>query len=243
MKNKFNYLLLLCLAFTGLQVQAQERLDPYYPYSKFTVGINAGMSQVYGDLGKWHPQLVYKFNVARNVNEWVNLNVDAMHGALNPYSGSKGWTTGVESYNEFTSVALTGNISIGEIFNWPNNWIEKNIYGLYFGAGVGVLNNNITSITNKFKPTDKFPISYYYPGATGGNSNTAFIPVNVGINLHLTRVVMFNACYQICYTFSDYVDGYNFKNVKSNEFNDIFATATIGLHFYIGTTSMSPNRL
>lgn len=243
MKSKINFFLSLCLAAVGLQANAQERLDPYYPYSKFTVGVGGGYSQVYGDLGKWHPQLVYKFNVARNVNEWVNLNVDAMHGILNPYSGSKPYTTGLEATNEFTSVAVTGNISLGEIFNWPNNWIEKNIYGIYFGAGVGFMNSNITSITNKFRPTDAFPISYYLPNSTGGNTNTAFIPMNVGINLHLTRVVMLNACYQFNYTFSDYVDGYNFKSVKSNNYNDMYATATIGLHFYIGTTSMNPNRL
>ncbi|MCW3121039.1 MAG: hypothetical protein JWQ38_531 [Flavipsychrobacter sp.] len=244
MKSKINFLLSVCLAFAGFQTaQAQVRLDPYYPYSKFTVGIGFGYTNIYGDWTTSHPQPVYKVNIARNVNEWVNLNFDLQHGALNAYSARKSWTSGLSSYNEFTSFSMNGNVSLGELFNWPNNWIEKTIYGIYFGAGVGVMNNDITAITTKFRPTDKYGITYYQPGAIKGNSYNAYIPLNLGINLHLTRVVMINACYQFDYTFSDYVDGYNFKSIRANNYNDMYSTITVGLHFYIGTTSMTPNRL
>lgn len=243
MKSKINILFSICLAFVGFQSYAQVRLDPFYPYSKYTFGIGMGYTQLYGDWANSNTQPVYKINVARNANEWVNLNFDLQRGALNDYQPKNNWTNGLSVYNKFTSISVNGNIALGELFNWPKNFMAKTLYGIYVGAGIGYMSNNITNITLKFKNSDKKLITDYDPGNIKTSSKNFFIPANLGINLHLTRTVMINCNYQLCYALSDYVDGYNFKTpAATNEYNDLYSALTFGLHFYIGNISMTPNK-
>ncbi len=243
MKSKLNILLSICLAFAGLQSFAQVRLDPFYPYSKYTFGIAMGYSKLYGDWANSNSEPVYKINVARNVNEWVNYGIEVQRGALNDYESKNTWTNGLSVYNQFYSAALTGNVSLGELFNWPPNFIAKTFYGIYVGAGIGYMHNDITNITLKFKNSDKNLINDYDPGNINAGTNNFYIPFNLGINLHLTRAVVINVNYQFNYALSDYVDGYDFKApTATNQYNDMYSVLSFGLHFYIGPTSMTPNR-
>lgn len=243
MKSKINALLAIVFLCSGYSSIAQVRLDPFYPYSKYTFGLGMGVTKLFGDWPNSNTQPVYKISLARNANEWVNLNLDVQKGALNEFESKNNWTNGLNTYNKFTSVSVNGNVALGELFNWPRNFMAKTFYGIYFGAGVGYMWNNITNITTKFRNSDKKLITDYDPTNIKTKSRNFFIPGNVGIDLHLTRLVIINANYQLCYALSDYVDGYNFKNpTATNEYNDLYSTFTVGLKFYVGEVSMTPNR-
>jgi len=242
MKNKISALLLVCMAAMGMQSKAQVRLDPFYPYSKYTFGVAAGYSTLYGDWQNSNSEPLYKISVARNVNEWVNIDAEFQKGGLNDYESKNHWTNGLSVFNQYTSFSLTGNVSLGELFNWPRNFIAKQIYGIYIGTGIGYMHNDITNITLKFRNADQYLITDYDPNNVKTKSNNFYWPINVGINLHITKLVALNVNYQFNYCFSDYVDGYSFQQpTATNQYNDMYSVLSVGLHFYIGHISMTPN--
>jgi len=243
MKRKIIILLTVCITVASLNANAQVRLDPFYPYSKWTFGVGMGYTRLFGDWPNPVSEPVYKISLARNANEWVNLNFELEHGALSEYEPKNTWTNGLNVYNQFTGGAVTGNIALGELFNWPKNWLGKTIYGIYLGAGIGYMHNNISNITLKFHNSDKSLITDFDPGNIKLKSNNLYIPFNLGIDLHITRLVILNVNYQMNYALSDYVDGYSFRApVATNNYNDLYSTLIFGLHFYIGDVSMTPNR-
>ncbi len=241
MKSKIIILLSLCIA-SFVKTNAQVKLDPFYPYSKYTLGVGVGYSKVYGDMPKSYSQPVYRLNVQRNANAWVNVGLEVQKGALSGYTGKNNWTNGISSFNQYWSVALDGRVSLGEFFNYPQSFAAKTLFGLYVGAGIGYLKNDITNISTKFKKSDKYFITEFDKTNIELDENNIFIPINVGFNLHLTRKCVFNINYQFSYTFSDYVDGYNFKApTATNEYNDMYSVLSFGLHFYMGNVNMNPN--
>jgi hypothetical protein len=242
MKTKFILALLVCLTAVSLNSNAQVRLDPFYAYSKYSIGIGSGYTHMYGDLNMSEQELVYKLNVTRHVNEWVNLTFEGSRGGLSSFETKNRWTNGMSSYNKFLSVAVTGNVALGQFCGVPSSFIMKQLFGLYIGAGIGFMNNDITDISTKFKSSDKQEITELFPGSIMTSSNNYYLPMNLGIDLHFTRSLFINVNYQMCYAFTDWVDGYNFKKPSNNNANDLYSTIIVGLHFYTGQLSMSTSK-
>ena len=237
MKSKVIILLSLCVAACSYS-NAQIRLDPYYPYSQWTVGGGVGFSEIYGNLSHSNSEPMFRINVERNSNMWVCLDLEASHGALSDYEVRNTWTNGLSVYNQISTLALTGRLSLGEFFKFPKNFFCKTIFGLYVGAGVGVMSNHVSNITEKFSYQDKYKITDYDAGDISTNTSNFYIPFNLGFNLHLTRRCMFNINYQFSYAFSDYLDGYDFQApTANNKYNDMFSVLSFGLNFYIGKVS------
>ena len=241
MKIKIITLLSLCVA-SFISSYAQIRLDPFYPYSRYSVGIGTGYSQLYGNLSHTNSESVTRINIDRNVNEWVNWDVQVQHGGLSDYETKNHWTNGLSDLNTFTSVHLQGRLCIGEIFNAPQNFITKTIFGIYIGAGAGYMWNNVSQVNLKFKGTDKLLITDYNANNIKTNTSNFYIPLSVGFDLHLTRRCRFNVNYEFSYAFSDYLDGYNFsKPTATNNWNDMFSVLSFGLNFYIGSVGTGRN--
>ncbi len=234
MKIRLITLLSVCLA-TFTSATAQIRLDPFYPYSKWTVGAGMGFSEIYGNLNHSTSQAVYRANVERNANAWVSLDLELMYGAFSDYETKNHWTNGMNVTNHFAAASLNGRVSIGELFKYPHSFFAKTIFGIYGSVGIGYMNNNISNITLKFKKQDKYLITDYNPNNIKTHSNNAFVPFNLGWKLHLTKRCMFNINYQFSYAFSDYLDGYNFQQpTAKNEYNCMFSVLSFGLNFYVG---------
>jgi len=234
MKVKKIILLSLCFA-ACLQSNAQVRMDPFYPYSNWTVGGGVGFSEIYGNLSHSNSEPVFRLNVERNSNMWVNLDLEIQHGALSDYEVKNDWTNGLSVYNQFTAVDLNGRVSLGEFFKYPKNFLCKTLFGLYAGVGIGFMSNDVSNVTLKFKYQDKYSITQYDPLNISTRTTNFFIPFNLGFNLHMTRRCMFNVNYQFSYAFSDYLDGYDFQApVATNKYNDMFSVLSFGLNFYIG---------
>ena len=227
-------LLFLCLVFF-LRSTAQIRTESFYPYGPWTLSGGSGYSELYGDLNHSNSGLVYFLGGARNINQWVSVNLELMQGTLSAYEMKNHWTDGLSVINQFSAADITGRVSLGEFFNYPQDFFQKIIFGLYAGSGIGYMSNNVSNITVKFKNRDKLKITDFNSSNIHANTSNFFIPINVGINLHLTRRFFFNVNYQFSYAFSDYVDGYNFqKPTATNNYNDMFSVLTFGLNFYLG---------
>src|ERR1700733_4516891 len=102
MVMKFKVIILLSLCFaTCWNANAQVRLDPFYPYSQWTVGAGVGFSEIYGNLSHSNSEPVLRLNVERNSNMWVSLGLEVQHGALSDYEVKNHWTNGLSVYNQY----------------------------------------------------------------------------------------------------------------------------------------------
>jgi hypothetical protein len=227
--------LLSALVATSISSFAQVRLEPFWPFSKYSLGVGIGNSHMYGDLDRSISQPVYVLNFARNFNSYTSVGIEATRGALNSEEYRNHWTNGMSMYNQYTSVNLNGTVSLGQFFKYPSNYLWKNLFGLYFRCGIGVMFNDISNITYKFKNRDRLEIRDYNAKYIKTNEFVPYIPYNFGFNLHLKKNCYFNINYQFNYTFSDYVDGYNFSNPPANNFyNDMYSVLSFNLCFYLG---------
>jgi len=234
MKLKIVILLSLCLA-AFRPADAQIRLDPFYPYSKWSIGAGAGFTEIYGNLSHSNSEPIFRLNVERNSNMWVALGFEVQRGALSDYEVKNTWTNGLSVYNKISTYDLYGRVSLGEFFRYPRSFFAKTLFGLYFGAGIGYMDNNVSNITLKFKHIDKYKINDYSNTNIKTSTSNFYVPFNVGFNLHMTRRVMFNVNYQFAYAFSDYLDGYNFQApTATNKYNDMFSVFSFGINYYIG---------
>jgi len=234
MKMKFITLLSLCIA-TVLTSSAQIRLDPYYPYSKWTVGAGVGFTEIYGSLNHSNSEPTFHINLDRNINAWTYLDLEAQHGAFSDYETRNHWTTGMNAYNQYSAFALSIRMSLGQIFKYPPNFFCKTLFGIYGGIGGGYMFNNLTNITQKFSLQAKYTIDDFNSQNIKTSSSNWYIPYILGWNIHLTRRCMLNVNYEFCYAFSSYVDGYNFQQpTADHKYNDFFSMLTFGLNFYVG---------
>jgi hypothetical protein len=210
-------------------------MEPSFPYGTWTFGGGGGYSNIYGDLDHSNSETVFYLTAARNFNMWVSVDLRVMHGSLSEYESKNKWTNGLSMTNQFNAADLTGRLALGEFFNYPQNIFAKTIYGLYIGAGVGYMSNDITNITTKFRNTDKLIITDYDASSIRKGTTNFYLPFNVGIDLHVTRRFFVNVNYKFSYAFSDYLDGYNFhKPTATNNYNDMFSVLSFGLNFYVG---------
>ncbi len=234
MRLKIIFLLLVGLS-TGWESGAQIRLNPFYPYSKWSLGGGIGFSEIYGNLDHSNSEPVLRLNIERNSNMWVSWGLEVQKGALSDYEVKNHWTSGLSVYNQITAYDLHGKVSLGEFFRYPRSFLGKTLFGLYVGVGVGYMKNNVSNITLRFKHSDKYAITDFNSLNLKRNSANYFIPFNFGFDLHMTKRAVFNVNYQFSYAFSDYLDGYNFQTpIATNKYNDMFSVLSFGVNWYIG---------
>jgi hypothetical protein len=238
MKMRIITLMSLCLV-TFTSVNAQIRMDPFYPYSKWTVGAGFGFSEIYGNLNKTTSEPMLRINVDRNINAWVYIDFSAWGGSFSDYETKNHWTNGLNVYNQVFGGELSGRIAVGEFFKFPCSFFAKTLFGIYGGVGIGYMANNVSNITLKFRRQDTHLITDYNSKDVQRHTTNAYLPLTLGWNLHLTKRCMLNINYEFCYAFSDYLDGYNFPQPTAhNYYNDMFSVLTFGLHFYVGHVGM-----
>jgi len=118
--------------------------------------------------------------------------------------------------------------------NYGDNMILRILGGLYAGAGIGIINNDIKRIA---APTE---LHGNLPSTTPPlikNSTALYIPVNVGFNFHVPKLwrfkgMVFNANFQYTPTMSDYIDGYNLS-FAANKKNDVYTVMSVGVRFFV----------
>ena len=191
---------------------------------------------MYGDLSQSNPQPAFIANLSRHMSSNVIIGVELQHGTLSSTEPANRWTTGLGMTNSFNAFNVNGKVTLAEVFKNPHNIVLKALSNLYAGLGVGIIDNDLTKITNKFKVSDTATIDPDFKKS----SIALVVPLNLGLNIYMKRFLgyggaQFNINYQLNYAFSDYVDGYNFSpSTTRNKSNDMYSIFSVGFAIYIG---------
>jgi len=250
MKTKFSLLLTLGIAACSTlmaqvrtDISVRERNNTAYDIGEqgynahnFSVGFGLGSSKMYGDWSYSKPQPVYLGYFEKNITPTISYGWTVSVGDLStrdPY-------TQMRSFNHFTSVDQHIAVELGTLFSvmdreYYDNPLLRIIGGVYGGAGIGIINNDVKRIAN-------FPESLPGQIETGNptmltNPTALYIPMNVGYNLHIPQFWIFKGCvfnanFQYTSTMSDYIDGYK-PPYLANKRNDVYTVMSVGFRFYI----------
>jgi len=201
----------------------------------YSIGIGGGATKMYGDLPNSRPQQVYIGYLEKNITQSITTGETVEIG----YLESNGI---IHSLNHYTSVDQHMTIEIGTFIHWfyknyYNNIATRLIGGIYFGGGIGVINNDLVKISN--------PNESIFIANTGldnpvieKNSTALYFPLNVGYNLHIARKLWvlrgltFNANFQYSICQSDYIDGYDPPS-RANNKNDVYTVISLGVRCFI----------
>lgn len=201
--------------------------SPRNPFYKWDAIVGIGFTRIYGDLKYTQVQPAYKILVDRYLKKNVSLGLSFHHGAFSEYEEKNSWTDGLRIYNQFTSFSVNMRVSAG-----TNP--AKLLHGLYAGIGGGVVFSNITNISTKFKQNDPKPITQFFPSSINTNKSIFYVPLDIGINVKVTKRFFVNLNAQFGYTFSDNLDGYNFQGGVKNKYSDMFSIVSAGFGYRFG---------
>lgn len=211
-----------------------ESDEPGFNAHSFSIGAGLGFTKMYGDLPYSNPQPAYLGYLEKNLSPYISYGWTITVGDLS----TRDPHTHMRSFNHFTSVDQHVQFELGTLFfkvnrEFDDNFILKLLGGLYAGVGVGIINNDIKRIAYETYPGNTPQTSP--PMLT--NSTALYIPMNVGLNLHVPQMwkfkgCVFNANFQYTSTMSDYIDGYKL-NYLANKKNDVYIIGSVGLRFFI----------
>ncbi len=204
----------------------------------FSGGFGIGSTKMYGDLPKSNPQPAYIGYLEKNVTQSISWGEEIMIGDLSSQDPKSHW----RSFNHYTSIDEHLTVELGTLFtlfnkNYNDNVLLRIAGGIYVGAGIGIINNDVKKIAN-VPNADELPGENTTNPALLKNSTALFIPLNVGYNLHIRRLLFFrngfvlNANFQYEDCQSDYEDGYS-PPLAPNKKNDVFTVMSVGIRFYL----------
>ena len=238
MKAKIFILIAGCMIM-GMHSFGQVRFEPSDPFNNYSVGVGVGYSTIYGDLKKSGHAPVILANISRHIGSMITIGLEVQKGEITSNTPANDYTTGLTETNQFTAVNLNGRLNLSKVIKNPQDIFTKLISNCYVGTGVGLIDNDLTNITDKFKPTDTKTLSLDIKKS----SMPAVLPFNFGFNIYLKKALGFtgaqlNVNYHIAYSFNDYVDGYSFLTTTTkNQYNDVYSILSVGLSFYLGHLS------
>lgn len=221
-------ILLFSLLLFGASLKAQ------YNYAEWGLGISASKVLSYSDLRQNDKHNSFSADLYYNYSPYLPFALEVQAGTL---SGGNDVTDPSHRYfvNKYVSVSVHGDLQLGEIIDYDRNFFNNIFKGLYFGLGLGVTHNNITSIRRfaKDDPTYRFP----------GNNSTfdALVPVRFGYEIKIFNsddepVAALDLGYIHNLTFSEGMDGYADPSSKfKNNAQDMFSQITVGIKVNFGS--------
>jgi len=214
----------------------QLTFDPANPFNSFSLGAGIGFTTIYGDLEKSNHKPVVMVDLERHLTTDIIVGVELQHGSISSRTSANSWTTGLSETNQFTAININSRVCLSQFIYNPKNAVTRALSKFYIGTGLGVIDNDLTNITRKFKDSDLKTID---PDIKT-SSVALVLPVNMGINIDLKKILDFrgaqlNINYSLTYSFNDYVDGYSFsKSTTRNQYNDVYSMLSVGFSFYLG---------
>jgi len=216
------------------RVTSTDYVQPFSSSEAFrtwSIGVNGGLLSPYTIIGSnrkqdfTHPkvELGYGAYIKKQITSGFGIQADFMGGKLEGENSQVGPLG--EKYDSYSTklnyaLSLSGNLTLGNI-SWRNN---KSAIQPYVTAGVGTMH---------YKPVlTSGGVSQNFKTADNGSINELFVPVGVGVKLNVARGVNIDLGYQVNFTYSDNLDGFNYG---SN--NDRFSYAHAGLEFALGKSS------
>lgn len=137
--------------------------------------------------------------------------------------------------NSYKTFSFNGKIALGALMDYDNNSFSNTLKGVYFGSGIGVIQNSVSNI--KTAPDgSNFPVSY--------KSKDILIPLNAGINFYFrdrpgyVRYIL-NFNYQTNITLGEGLDGYDDSAIKfKNGSPDIYTYFSAGIRYQFGSMGL-----
>ena len=243
--------LVLCfwaIIANSVRLSAQEETLIPRP-SGYALGVGVGLANVWGDLNKHIPELGERIGLARHLTNSLLIGIEYYGGTLSSEETPNKWTTGLKSTSSFYSIDLNAKVNLSVLFSNTETPFSRFMSGFYIGSGIGYVSSAINSITetlNTFKPLD----TSLKKGIKKQDAQL-YLPLNIGyryklknfLGTHQTQV-MINL--NMCYTYSDYIDGYNLSAIsnanKNNRFNDVFSVLTVGFSFALSKEAGAVNQ-
>lgn len=202
-------------------------------FYKFSIGAGAGITQSFTDVRKHDFGLAGYGTIDYLFTPYVSLGLEFQKGEIN------GGDINTDPYNRqfinsYQAISVNGRISLGQLIDFSYNNLSNKLRGLYFGSGIGVVQNNITGI----RRTGIYDPDIYYPGED--KSKDIFFPLNLGINFFFPdrdgfyRYVL-NINAQSNVTLGEGLDGYDDTAIRHRSGNpDIYAFYSVGIKYNFG---------
>lgn len=235
MKRIFLFAFLFAVTFSSF---AQSN------FYKFSIGAGAGVTQSFTEVRKHDFGLAGYGTLDYLLTPFISIGLEAQKGQIN--SGDyKTDPRNRQSVNSYLAGSVNGKIALGAFIDYQRDGLARKIRGLYVGAGIGAIKNDITGIIrfDNQRPENPDGTPYRQPGED--TSKEIYFPLNIGINFYFAdredfyRYVL-NFNYQGNITLGEGLDGYNdtgetFKSGKP----DVYTFFSVGLKYNFGKMGLS----
>lgn len=210
-------------------------------FSRYSIGGGVGITQSFSDLQKIGTAQSFLFNADYYFTPYITVGLEGQYGTIK--GGDKATDAHLRQFqNGYMSILLNGRLQIGEFINYERSEFLYNIRGLYFGTGIGLIQNKMTAI-ERVKQDGS---NYVFPGTD--QSKNLQVPVNFGINFSFydgwgeTRYIV-SAGYQMNLTIGEGMDGYNDpSSIFRNNSPDMYSFASVGVKYCFGPEGISYRR-
>jgi hypothetical protein len=203
-----------------------------YNYSMWSAGAGGGFTQSYTDVAKSKFGASFHVNGDYYLTPFLTIGAEAQVGKIS--GGDKITDPHLRAFdNNYKSFAFNGKVQLGQFVDYEYIPVLEAFKGLYLGAGIGVIQNNVKNV--RIKPDGS---NYVFPGKD--NSTNLVFPFSVGINFGFrdyydrTKFIL-SLGYQLNIAIGEGLDGYNDPSAKfKNNASDRFTCTTIGLKYCFG---------
>ncbi|MDB5119247.1 MAG: hypothetical protein JWN56_465 [Sphingobacteriales bacterium] len=195
----------------------------------FSAGLNVGVTQPFADTYDSDLTINFGLGVQYHLTSYTFVSADFVKSTLERENLDRYYR---RYRNSFTDLTLTANMSLGQVLA-PMIGPKLFINNIYIGAGVGVINSNVTQPNSE--TTDQY-------GGKRYKGSDLIIPINLGYDFKLAKKgkIVGNVNYQYDYSTSDALDGYDVPFSKSS---DVYYKVTVGIKYLFGKPGGSNNSL
>jgi len=154
----------IIIMIAALQLNAQDY------FSQLTFGASAGATKAFSGASTHKNGIAFGGNIGYYPTPYINFTLEGQGGKLvgSPaaatlYKNKKTFT------NNYLSFVFGANVTLGSFYDNPEDGAHKYISPLYFGGGIGLVNNRVTRL-------DEFTLQT----VTVPNHMNLVIPIKIG---------------------------------------------------------------
>ena len=221
-------ILLFVLIFSSFIVKAQGD----YNFSPYGIGFGLGTIRGYTNVAKQNNTLAADLNFTYYESPYLPITAELQTGRL--WGGSRVTDKyGREYENNYTAFFIHGDLQLGQVIDYYYSGFNEIIKNLYFGSGVGFVNDNVQNQrTNLIASTGEPLGAYTFPGTD--KSMDFSIPLRAGYefkfyNEYDEPYLRLDIDYTHTFVFGEGLDGYDdpsnkFKNQNPDQYRMIAVT-------------------
>ena len=200
----------------------------------FGVGANVSAVYPYVDLAIGKNSVAFNLTGYYNLSPYIPIGLEFQAGTLS--GGSRTLDPHKREFtNSYKALILHADLYVGQLIEYDYSTFNRIIKDFYVGAGIGLINNNMTDIARVQDGT-----GYVFPGVD--KSTNLMVPIRIGYEFRINNTfgeqfMGVNIGYITNVTWGEGLDGYadppsQFKNNSP----DMYRQIVIGVKFNFGPT-------